>query len=237
MTKYVRLHKINGILRYTRTRTVIWPAISLPRQTEMKITNNHNMRNTSILSRLIPLLSCAMILASCGSKSSSENQFDAFRSVIDTLGTEQWCAVVPIGETSRALLVTDCAYDNMDGNMASILASVYAMGNDGQIVCCGQVRSQGTAYPLAFRHRLLYIGGHRFVERYRFDESADSLTMDSGYREKITPGGSEYTVYANGDSRHGIRVDKDNALTVALDKAYARAKVIDFTPVEQLQHL
>ncbi len=117
----------------------------------------------------------AAALLSCTSKVSVPSRFAP---VTDTLSAGKHFAMVDLGANEDALLVTDYVYDDLEGHNATIMANVYTTDQDGKVVDCGSVNSQGTAYPLAVKDGQLFIAGHRYIQKYtlkggKLSESGD----------------------------------------------------------------
>ncbi len=86
---------------------------------------------------------------------------DTFTQIVDKLPAGMGYANVTLDGTD-ALLVCSMAYDNLDGNMAAIDATVY-MYEDGAPVEVGKVCSGGTAYPLTIADGKLFTGSNHWI--------------------------------------------------------------------------
>lgn len=82
-------------------------------------------------------------------------------------------ANVTIGDED-ALLVCSGAYDNLDGNMAAIDATVFIY-KDNAPYEVGKACSAGTAYPLAVKDGMLYTGSNHWICKYTIED--DKLTL------------------------------------------------------------
>lgn len=82
-------------------------------------------------------------------------------------------ANVTIGDKD-ALLVSSGVYDNLDGNMAAIDATVFIY-KDNSPYEAGKVCSAGTAYPIAVKDGMLYTGSNHWICKYTMEE--DKLTL------------------------------------------------------------
>jgi len=104
-----------------------------------------------------------------------KSEYESFDEVIGYLEAEQGYAYVKVaGQEGDVLLVTSGTYDNLDGNMASIDAGVYAEQN-GKVVCLGEVFSSGTAYPIACSDGVIYTAGNHNYEEYVISPKSGDL--------------------------------------------------------------
>ncbi|MBO6148376.1 MAG: hypothetical protein J6O55_03465 [Lachnospiraceae bacterium] len=98
---------------------------------------------------------------------------DTFTQIVDKLKSGQGYANANIGGVD-VLLVAEATYDNMDGNKAAIDAEVFYY-KDGKPEYMGKLNCGGTAYPLALKDGLIYVGsGHR-MEKVTIEN--DKLTL------------------------------------------------------------
>ncbi len=100
---------------------------------------------------------------------------DTFTQIVDgKLSEGMGYANEKIGEED-VLLVSSATYDNLDGNMAAIDATVFMYKNGAPYevgkVCCG-----GTAYPLAVKDGALYTASNHWICKYTLENDKLVIT-------------------------------------------------------------
>lgn len=132
-----------------------------------------------------------------------------------------------IGEED-VLLVCSKSYDNMDGNMAGIDATIYVY-KDAAPVCLGSVASNGTAYPLAVKDGLLYTGIYHGVATYTI-KGGELIQSESAWIEYDKDGNETY--YYSVDGKDAEEVETADSLE-KLEEEYADAKVLNFDVITE----
>ena len=125
----------------------------------------------------------ASALAGCGGKGAGipyEENMKSYTSVIESLPEGSYYAFADMSPKHDALLVTEHVFDNMDGTLAAIEATVYCFDKDGNIKEYGQVESGGTANPLAAKDSELYCAHHLYIDKVHIDVAESKmLTVES----------------------------------------------------------
>lgn len=134
-----------------------------------------------------------------------------------------------MGGEEDALLVTDYVYDDLEEHMATIMADVYATDSDGNVVNCGSVNSQGTAYPLAVRDGRLFTAGHRFIQKYTINDSDGKLMEAGDMLEVLDSLGEPLHYVIDGDM---VCLPGDSLVQAKFDE-WAAAEVLSFSPVRK----
>ena len=165
----------------------------------------------------------AAFLVSCTPRVSVPGRFS---SVTDTLSTGKHFAMVDIGG-EEALLVTDYVYDDLEGHMATINAHVYATDQKGNVIDCGEVFSQGTAYPLAVKDSCLFTAGHRFIQKHTFRSGNGKMIESGDLLEVLDSLGEPLHYVIDGDM---VCHPGDSLVQAAYDE-WASAEVISFSPI------
>ena len=132
---------------------------------------------------VIVLIMLAAALAGCGRKGAGtpyEDDMKSYDSVIESLPAGSYYAFADMSPDHDALLVTEYVFDNLDGTLAAIDATVYGFDKDGGIKEYGTVKSGGTANPLAVKDGELYCAHHQYIDKVRIDESASEMITDEG---------------------------------------------------------
>ena len=132
---------------------------------------------------LLVLVMLAAVLAGCGRKGAGtpyEDDMKSYASIIDRLPAGSYYAFADMSPDHDALLVTDHVFDNLDGTLAAIEATVYGFDKDGGIKEYGTVKSGGTANPLAVKDSELYCAHHHYIDKVRIDEAASEMITDEG---------------------------------------------------------
>ncbi len=149
---------------------------------------------------------------------------DTFTQIVDKkLADGMGYANERIGDTD-VLLVSSGTYDNLDGNMAAIDATIFAYGED-EILELGKVCCGGTAYPLAVKDGILYVGSNHWGVKYTVKDN--QLIMLEKASVEYDSDGNETFFYESGEG-----VDKD--ATEAFDGFFSdleSATIINFQPV------
>lgn len=175
-----------------------------------------------MMKKIMIIAAIAVSLMSCSSRVSVPERFSP---VTDTLSAGKHFALVDLGGVEEALLVTDYVYDDLEEHMATINAHVYATDRDGNVVDCGEVFSQGTAYPLAVKDYCLFTAGHRFIQKYTFRngkmiEAGDLLEILDSLGEPL-----HYVI--DGDM---VCLPGDSLVLAAYDE-WTAAEVLSFSPI------
>lgn len=90
-------------------------------------------------------------------------------------------ANVSVGDMD-CFFVTSGTYDNMDGNMAGIDATIFIY-DDGDIVELGKICSGGTAYPIATNNGYIYTASNHWICKY---EISDDNTLKIIEKASVT---------------------------------------------------
>lgn len=177
-----------------------------------------------IMKKIIIIVAFAAVFTSCTSRVSVP---EIYSSVTDTLSTGKHFAMVDLGGKEEALLVTDYVYDDLEGHMATINAHVYVTDSNGKVVDCGEVFSQGTAYPLSVKDSCLFTAGHRFIQKHTF-RNGDGKMIEAGDMLEVLDSLGEPLHYViDGDM---VCLPGDSLVRAAYDE-WASADVISFSPI------
>lgn len=154
---------------------------------------------------------------------------DAYDSVISGLQPGQAYAFADMCDTYDALLVTDYTYDNLDGNIAAIDATIYGLDNDNNVIELGRVTSEGTAYPLAIYESYLMFGGNHHMGM-EFISGGNITTKYDATEVFDTDGNATYYLFDLDNEFEG-EVEDNSKLTELYDM-YFNATILNFTVVE-----
>ena len=174
--------------------------------------------------KIMILAAFAGTLISCKTRESVPERFS---SVTDTLSSGKHFTMVNLGGKEQALLITDYVYDDLEGHLATINAHVYATDSHGNVIDCGEVFSQGTAYPLAVKDSCLFTSGHRFIQKH---------TLRNGNGKMIEAGDLLEVLDSYGEPLHYV-IDGDmvclpgDSLVLAAYNELAAAEVLSFSPI------
>ena len=153
---------------------------------------------------------------------------EKYDSIISTLTTKQYYAFADVGAGYDVLLVTDGVFDNGDGNMAAIDATVYGLDN-GEPCYAGSVWSDGTAYPIAVYENMLMFGGnHKMAMANVIDASV--IVQKEAYEEFDEQGNATY--FLNEGDIDNIKELEDNSVLTEMYNTYSQAIVLNFFPGE-----
>ncbi|MDO4966084.1 MAG: hypothetical protein Q4E51_05190 [Lachnospiraceae bacterium] len=152
------------------------------------------------------------------------DDLEKYDSIISTLTKDQYYAFAAVGDGYDVLLVADGVYDNLDGNMAAIDATVYGLDN-GEPCYAGNVWSDGTAYPIAVYEDMLMFGGnHRMAMANVIDAAV--IVQKEAYEEFDEKGNATY--FLNEGDIDNIKELEDNSVLTEMYDAYSKATVINF---------
>ena len=149
---------------------------------------------------------------------------EKYDSIISTLTTEQYYAFADAGDGYDILLVANGAYDNGNGNMAAIDATVYGLDN-GEPCYAGSVWSDGTAYPIAVYENMLMFGGNHSMSMANVKDAAVIIQKEA-YEEFDEQGNATY--FLNEGDIDNIKELEDNSVLTEMFDTYSKATVINF---------
>ena len=166
------------------------------------------------------------------------DDFDSYDDVISKLSPENAYAFVNVmGADEQVLMITESTYDNLDGNMATIDASVY-MEKDGKARCVGNVISYGTAYPISLSDDgKVYSGGNHEVDISCIcPETNGIMSLVYAYETFDEEGNATYGGFIRDKASledDGVSIAEDDASVLPkLYEDYSTAKPINFTVIE-----
>jgi len=164
--------------------------------------------------------------------------FESYDEVISLLEKDNGYAYVKVKgyDAGDVLLITDYTYDNMDGNMATVEASVYAEV-DGAVKNVGNIYSGGTAYPLQIEDGIIYhCGNHNYQSSCISPETNGVMYVEDIMQSFDEQGNASYTGFTR-DADDLMAAEKDVDIK-SDDEFYAMfeklegMEVINFTVVE-----
>ena len=154
---------------------------------------------------------------------------EMYDEVISKLSKDQWYTFADISKDYDILLVTDGTYDNLDGNMAAIDATLYGLDSEGKVVELGTVESNGTAYPLAVYDQCLMFGGNHHMGMI-FVENGNVITKLDASETFDEEGNATYSLF-DYDEHYEGPVDDDTKLK-EMYEIYGEAIVLNFNQVQ-----
>ena len=160
---------------------------------------------------------------------SASNNIEKYNSIISTLTTSQYYAFVDLGNDYDILLVADNAYDNGDGNIVAIDATVYNIDNNKPCYA-GSVWSDGTAYPIAVYENSLIFGGNHRITTAKVINSA--VIVEKEIYEDFDENGNAIYYLNEGDIDNIKILENDIELTKMYDM-YNKATIINFIQGEK----
>ncbi|MBQ0028394.1 MAG: hypothetical protein KBS96_07310 [Lachnospiraceae bacterium] len=152
------------------------------------------------------------------------DDIEKYNSIISTLTTEQYYAFAGVGDGYDVLLVANGVYDNGDGNMAAIDATVYGIDN-GEPCYAGSVWSDGTAYPIAVYEDMLMFGGNHKMAMANVINAA-VIVQKEAYEEFDEQGNATY--FLNEGDIDNIKELEDNSVLTEMFETYNQATVLNF---------
>ena len=149
---------------------------------------------------------------------------EKYDSIISTLTTDQYYAFADVGGDYDILLVANGAFDNGEGNMAAIDATVYGLEN-GEPCYAGSVWSDGTAYPIAVYENMLMYGGNHSMAMANVIDCA-VIVQKEAYEEFDEQGNATY--FLNEGDIDNIKELEDNSVLTEMYDTYSQATVLSF---------
>ena len=149
---------------------------------------------------------------------------EIYDSIISTITPEQYYAFAAVGDGYDVLLVADGVYDNLDGNMAAIDATVYGLV-DGEPCYAGSVWSDGTAYPLAVYEDCIMFGGNHHMAMASVKDGSVIIKKEAD--EVFDEQGNATYSYNEGDIDN-IKEVEDDSILKEMYETYNKATVINF---------
>ena len=134
-------------------------------------------------------------------------------------------AQVKLGDTTL-LLLSDGIYQDGEHTYA-MYCDVYGVGEDGTPVQIGELRSEGTAYPICVGMSGFYVTSGHSIEVYNLDTATGQLVLTGSNTENFDENGNE--TYYRLDSR-GQSVESTEEEYLQAWDAYGKdAQPIEFT--------
>lgn len=155
------------------------------------------------------------------------SKYGTFTEIVDSLKAGKAYANAQIDGTDVLLVANGC-YDNMDGHMAAIDASVFMYDDNGSIVYLGYETSGGTATPLAIGDGKLILATHHTVEKIGIVDGKLAVTEKA--EEEFDEDGNSKFLYFESNDKDSVEVEDDTYLTKLFDE-YNNAEIIDFQEV------
>ncbi|WP_028234984.1 hypothetical protein [Pseudobutyrivibrio sp. MD2005] len=155
---------------------------------------------------------------------------DTFTQIVDKkLEPGMGYTNIDFGDTN-VLMVCSGTYDNMDGNMAAIDATMYIYKGD-EIQVLGKVCSGGTAYPLSTDGTYLYTGSNHWVCKYAVTEDGVKI-LEKASVEYTTDGAENYFYESEdeGDNSNYDSAGAEKKLNDLYDEMFA-SDVINFDTI------
>ena len=163
--------------------------------------------------------------------------FSSYDEVIGLLEKDNGYAKVEVkGYDGEVLLITDYTYDNLDGNIATIQASVYTL-EDGNVKNVGNVMSYGTAYPLSIKDGIIYCAGNHAFDTCCISSDTHAVMMMTSIMEDFdTNGNPSYTGFIREDNSLSddgkeVEIDSQEDFYKYFD-LLQDTEIINFTVVE-----
>lgn len=127
----------------------------------------------------ITLLTVLLVSTSMSAQSKMNEAYTKFLSAF----SDSTCYAVVNLDGQDILLVSQETYNNVDGNnrpiRTALAAQAYSLDSKGGILALGEMRSQGTLYPLSLSKDGLMTAGHAYVNKYSLSDNALSIVEDA----------------------------------------------------------
>ena len=209
------------------------------------------MKKRTLAILLGSLMAATVVFSGCGSKEADtdaadtteeteeaevtspyETDQEAFDMILRHLEPGQVYAYADIDEKHDALLVASGSFDNGDGNMAAIDATIYGFDKNGELMEYGKVESSSTAYPLAVADGCLFYGGNHDMSKVYIDEENGSLITKEYASETFDEdGNASYSYMSVADGKEST--PEDDSKLQAMYEEYSTAIVVNFQAQEE----
>lgn len=182
----------------------------------------------SFLAALVVCMGCLSI-QSCKNNNAKTEDHDALAKFMLSFSDSTAFAIVDMGNTP-VLLVSNETYMNGDEKnpeLNAIAAQVFMLDESNKVICLGEIRSQGTLYPLSTDGKVLMSAGHRFVNCFVVEEDPQTMHLvESMYGQVVDP---ESVIYSYENRLENIfENSKDEASFEQMMNRFEDAKVIAF---------
>lgn len=142
----------------------------------------------------------ACIIASSCNKPNTDVQIvdNEYESFLSMFSDSTAYAFENVGDT-KVLFVSHETYGN-EKSLNAIAAEIYGKDSAGKIVCYGEVRSQGTLYPVSMLDGKIVTAGHHYINKYTIDGSPLSLSIIEDAEATYDTAGKATYSYENRDT-------------------------------------
>ncbi len=156
---------------------------------------------------------------------------DTFTQIVDEkLSSGMGYANTTISDTD-VLLVTSGTYDNLDGNMAAIDATVF-MYKDDVPYLVGSLCSGGTAYPITVKDGMVYTGSNHWICKYALTDGKLMITEKASVVYDTDGNGTYYYESEDGGDYSNMSSDEAEKIFDSLVDEMAEGEVVNFSTVE-----
>ena len=139
-------------------------------------------------------------------------------------------ANITVGDVD-VFVVAGATYDNLDGNMAGIDATLFTY-DDGNIVELGKICSGGTAYPIATKDGYIYTASNHWVCKYVIGDDNSLKIMEKASVVYDENGNGTY-FYDSEDGGDYSKIDSAHAEEI-MNQLYdemGAAEIINFDTI------
>lgn len=168
-----------------------------------------------------------LLIQSCKNRTAQSEDRYGLTKFMTSFSDSTAFAMINVGDTP-VLLVSNETYINQDDNQQPVLnaiaAQVYMLDEADKVVSLGEVRSQGTLYPVSFDGEALLTAGHRFMNR--FAAQGNSLSILESIYGELKDGTTTY-VYENRVTDQYAN-DKDEAFFEQMMSQFEAAQPVAF---------
>ncbi len=134
-----------------------------------------------------------------------------------------------IGDTDVLLVASGC-YDNLDGNMAAIDATIFAYDHSA-IKEVGKVASGGTAYPLCLKNGNLFCASNAWIAEITIKNGEMILLAESWVEYGIKDNGEDAYYHYDATAESCNEIDESEFLSIY--DQLADAEILNFDEVKK----
>lgn len=148
---------------------------------------------------LVLVLMASIVLFAKAGKHKEDNE-NLYGHIIAKLGDDEQFSLRDIGEKNDVLFTTDMTYDDRNGHDAAVYCDVY-YALSGEVYPLGRIESMGTAWPVSYGEKCIYIASEHSLEVYRFDQKKKQWTVLQ-YEERFDENGdASYQCIEDGETK------------------------------------
>ena len=147
---------------------------------------------------------------------------EEYESIVAELGTEKAYALLDMNFEYNVMVASDMVYDDGNGNLIGLGCDIYYYVNE-EAKQIGELKGEGTAYPISFSDEGIFVASSHQVEKYAISDEG-KLCLEKAIYEKIDESGATKYICTDGSGETEVT----EAEYREMQEEYADSKVISF---------